>query len=791
MSLNDYMNKDILGLTLLSVLNGKLVHVADVEFQRQVNDYVLKLLANPSGWTQDDCCCVDSILRISNILYNNTSKTVLLLDDGVYDQLLVIYKNYNPNYQVGATPVHFPEMNDEEPMIDGKKLLYHVVSDKDQESAMFANDLQAQHTPLTAPLKPIKLYSLIQEPISKRLINTQHKYPELVGTLDKCKFVLNEDARQAGVFDEPSVQVFERDFLSQCAAMGIIQPGEVFEMCCELKYDGVSVEAEVAGNRIITALSRGDTGANIATDLTPIFKGYRFWNSGMQTLIGEPYHQAVKSFEQFKLGIKFEAVITKRNLELLGQIRGKEYKNARNAIIGLLGASDAYRFTDFITLIPIASSEGGNREAELYFLNHFYSSGEYNRHIFIRGDYASILYQVREFVRSAETIRPILPYMIDGVVISFTDPNKIKMLGRANSVNKWQMAIKFNAKQARSIFLGYSFSMGKSGTIIPMVHFKPVEFIGTIHTKQTIHSYQRFKELCLVKGQEIDITYVNDVLTYINKPLTKHNEELQVQYTPEPFIERCPYCGSELELSETTKSVRCPNTHCHERAIMRMIDAIERLGFKDINEQVVRTLDLTSFKDLFEEYNKEDLEMKLGPATANKFLDYLFKFQYDPLPEYDFLAAMCFDDMGIEKWKRVLKVYELPLLLAMNEDQLRENLNQIKGVGTETVNAIIRGFRDYAEDIRVAISVMTLIPMKDCGDNRPKAVITGARDTNLIAAINNAGYDCSESYGVTKDTALLICDSYTSGSGKMQKAQKYGIEIISIEDFLAKHHITL
>ena len=655
-----HVNKNTLSQALSVLQAGNLANVTDIEFQRQTNDYVLDLLARPQGWTQDDCTCADLILRISNILYNNTSKTVLLLDDGLYDRLLVLYRSHDSKYQVGAMPIAFPEMADDPPMVNGKKLLYHVVSDADRVNTMFANDLQAQHTPLTAPLRPLKLYSLVQKPISKRLINTQHKYPELVGTLDKCKFVLNEDARQAGAFDEPSVQVFERDFLGQCVTMGIIQPGEVFEMCCELKYDGVSVEAEVCGDRILTALSRGDTGANIATDLTPIFKGYQFCNVGLSLM------SKGANPEGMTFGIKFEAVITKRNLELLGRIRGKEYKNARNAIIGLLGASDAYRYTDFITLIPIACSEGGNRAAELYFLNQFYNSGEYNRHVFIRGNYEAILYQVREFVRSAETIRPILPYMIDGVVISFTDLNKIKILGRVNSVNKWQMAIKFNAKQARSIFLGYSFTMGKSGTIIPMVHFKPVEFIGTIHTKQTVHSFQRFKELCLVKGQEIDITYVNDVLTYINKPLTKHNEDLQAQYSPEPFIEQCPYCGSRLELSDTAKSVRCPNTHCHERAIMRMIDTVEHLGFKDINEQVVRTLNLTSFKDLFKQFDPDKLDMQLGPATSRKFLDYQAKLWMEPITDYDLLAAMCFDDMGVEKWKRVLKVYKLPLLLEMN-----------------------------------------------------------------------------------------------------------------------------
>jgi NAD-dependent DNA ligase len=202
---------------------------------------------------------------------------------------------------------------------------------------------------------------------------------------------------------------------------------------------------------------------------------------------------------------------------------------------------------------------------------------------------------VQQFTQSAELVRKILPYMIDGVVISYINKNIINMLGRVNSVNKYQMAIKFNPRNVRTIFLGYTYNIGKSGEIIPMVHFKPAEFIGTIHTKQTIHSLQRFNELNLVKGQEIDVDYVNDVISYVTKPDTAHNRQLQSQFKPEPFIQICPYCGSRIEISDTGKSARCPNVHCHERKIMRMVDMISRLGFKDMQVSNVLSYWMNAF----------------------------------------------------------------------------------------------------------------------------------------------------------------------------------------------------
>ena len=462
-----------------------------------ITNEALRLLS-ADIWTEEDVNIADMIIRISNIMYNNTSAVVLPLDDGIYDRLLVYLKSYKPDYQVGAEPIQFNEMPTNE--IEDIKQLYTVVTEEQKNSKLFVNDIHKQNTPIV-PMRPKTLYTLARPPITKRLINTEHKYPELVGTLDKCKFVMNADAIEREAFDNPAVQVFERDYMHMCLSQGVIDPNEIFEMVGELKYDGVSVEAEVLGDRIISALSRGDTGENIATDLTPIFQNYRFYN-------------ATKVPTDIPFGIKFEAVITHRNLEILGQLRGKTYKNARNAIIGLLGSSDGYKYCDFITLIPLSTSMDMDRLTELTFLNKYYNTGEYNRYCVFRGNYMEILYQVKQFTESAEMIRTILPYMIDGVVISFTDSNKIKLLGRVNSVNKYQMAIKFNPRKVRTIFLGYTYNIGKSGDIIPMVHFKPAEFIGTIHTKQTIHSFQRFNELKLIKGQEIDIDYVNDVISY-------------------------------------------------------------------------------------------------------------------------------------------------------------------------------------------------------------------------------------------------------------------------------------
>lgn len=757
MSLKAILNKMIAGD--LSILN-------DVKFCTDISYTAMELLNIP--WTEQQIGIADCILRISNIAYNNTSTDVLPLDDGLYDQLLVIYKQYDPNYQVGATPTAILEQAQNE---FDSKIMCSYVSDDDIQSNIYAEHIWKFNN---LNVKPRTMAINTREPITKRLINTEHKYPALVGTLDKCKFVLNNDAQQQGVFDKPSVQVFERDFIHKCLNMGAIQPDQIFAMICELKYDGVSVEAEVCGDTIVSALSRGDTSENIATDLTPIFGGYKF-----------PY--ATKTPKDFRFGIKFEAVITKVDMDRIGKLRGKTYKNCRNAIIGILGASDAYKYADYITLIPLASSIDISRIAEINYLNRYYNSGEFNRHAIIRGNYQQILFQVKKFVEAAEIIRPVLPYMIDGVVVSFTDPQIKSVLGRVNSVNKYSMAIKFNPRKVRTNFLNYTYSIGKSGDVIPMVHFKPCEFIGGIHTKQTIHSYERFKTLNLAIGEQIDIEYVNDVISYVTKPDTEFNRTLNTK--PEEFIKNCPYCGSEIIISESGKSAKCPNPHCHERQIMRMVDMVDRLGFKDIAEETIRSIDLTSFTKLMNIRTPEQVSI-LGPLTSQAFADYVNDVLSKPIADYRIMSSLSFDGMADEKWKLILKKYSISELFIMSDKEIYDGLLPISGIGDKVIKAIIDGKNLYIDDINFILNNMNIIDSKGM-EEKPKIVLTGFRDAEFMNILTDNGFDVSDKYSVTKNTAALITNDINSDSGKIKAAKKYGIPIYTKQSFLEAHNIVI
>jgi NAD-dependent DNA ligase len=223
--------------------------------------------------------------------------------------------------------------------------------------------------------------------------------------------------------------------------------------------------------------------------------------------------------------MKFEAVISYPALMQLSMECGKEYKNPRNAIIGILGNCDAARYAKYITLVPLQTSHDNmTREEELIFMNSYYSTGELCRYAVVRGNYEQVLFQVKKFVDEAESMRDIMPFMYDGVVVSYLNPQIRKAIGRKNSVNEYSIAIKFNTKKKLTRCRGVSYTVGANGDITPMIHYDPVEFYGMINTKSSGHSYARFIELDLHPNDILEIEYVNDVIAYVKKAQIPENQ---------------------------------------------------------------------------------------------------------------------------------------------------------------------------------------------------------------------------------------------------------------------------
>ena len=743
------------------------------------------------------------LITIGNITYNYSDSDVLPIDDGMYDLLVVKLQRIDyDKFTPGSVPVDIAKINS----------TYKAKIDKDDKivkpfTIMADDDRRKLDESLYPSIlnytKPFDSRSYLYKPfyvddesmyINKRIRDVSHNYPQLVGTLEKCKFVLDSQAKELGVYKEANVKIFERDFMVPLIQQGLINMQQNIQMVGTLKYDGVSIEADVT-DKIIAARTRGDTDYNVASDVTPIFEGYTFPNANQLEL-------------DHPIGMKFEAIVRYDDLKRMNEIFGTSYINGRTAIIGILGSSDGWKYRNFITLVPLQVDFGDetvvDRVTEIEFLNRYYATREYLRYVTFDSPYHILMFEIKKYVEEAEYFRAWSQFLYDGVVLEFYDQNIRNILGRKNSINQYAMAIKFNPLKRITIFTGFTYTVGQNGVITPMIHYNPIEFMGAIHTKSTGSSYERFSNLNLFIGDEIYVTYVNDVMPYVSSVDSEHNRanHMRRPNIDEMFPTHCPCCGSKLIMSSKGKTVYCPNMECSERKKQRLSNMLAKLDIKDFSDAAV---DMIGNKSLYEMMNMsvDDLSV-LGPTDSLKFYNQLQNLKINKLPDYRVIGSLGFTNVAAKKWKLIFQHFTLLELFHLymttkntddhivthdgNEyDSLQDAIANIKGVGPITAQTIVNELPYFERDINYIIQ-NGMYTQTEIGDRKPKYKIrfSGFRDATLEATLNRFPFiDCDQDSGVTKDTTiLLVMNTADPPTSKVSKAIKYGVPVVSVTEFL-------
>ena len=745
------MDNNFLVNCLTSLTNGYLLSDDD---RSKIQDYCKYVLNVDPKSVNDENVQIRliNIIKIANIYYNNDFNGLLLIDDDIYDRIVVLLRQTSIPIPIGAPRIELKESipNSNNTLLESKQgSLKQVV--RFSNAGEYFNTLTSN---ATRPLYDDYVINPDDNDCSyRKLRNTGHRY-DLCGTLDKCKFVTDLDAKSAGVFDDTSVMVFERDFLNPHIKKGIVNPNDI-TIIASLKYDGISVEATVQGDTIISACSRGDMANNEASDLTPILGGMKF-------------KRAEGISKQDEFGIKFEFIVNNLNMNRLLKQYKVNYVNHRNAIIGLFGRLDARAFRDYMTPVPLESSLDTDRITEIQFLNKYYTKGLDLRHIVIRGNKSEVLKQLSEFVEEASNIRSFMPFAYDGIVVEYVDPNIRNILGKLNSIPRYSVAIKFNPLKRQSIFTHYTYSVGYTGIIIPMAHFEPVDFMGAIHDKTTIHSYARFKKLRLCKGDKVNLSLNNDVIVYLTKAEDDNSREDREQYL-EKFPTHCPSCGTRLEYSLSGDTAYCPNFYCRERSLNRIAGMLQKLGVKDFGLETVRALDIKNVIELFNVDTKRAQQV-LGTNNGVKFKKTIEALKDVELPDYRVLASLGFPGIGNVTWLKLLQGAPIDVLLNGTIDDIANCYHRIKvGIGPKTVRCIITEREHFKEEIEFLYKNLKILNTTVGVARKHKIVVfSGIRDQQLEKLFEEKGFRISNSF--INDCTVLVVPNIGFTSSKVEKA---------------------
>lgn len=634
-------------------------------------------------------------------------------------------------------------------------------------------------------------YNIKSSSSAKKLVDTEHRFPDLVGTLDKVN----------------TIDEFFNEWLipkiSKCRKNSIIKTN--IPLVISDKEDGNSVVGTFDANgNSVQWLTRGRDG--IGLDLTSLF-----------SKVSIPVNDIIElSHNIGEFGIKFEAVMTDENLEKYAEKSGKTYANSRSAVAGILSAKDGKKWIKYVQLVPlrIQTADPEKQMSRTYefeafktlcrlnskkFLMPKYSSvkiglnkGEYiieeinganivTRESFV--DYMESMYRTADIERNQIGSRPK-----DGLVIEFANKRDRELLGRDRDRNHFDVALKFPYQVKETTVEDIEFYVGKTGRITPVVIFKPLIFNGATCDHVSIANYKRFKELNLYKGCKVNIEYRNDVLCY----LTRLDFNMGINDKPFEFINKCPICDSNVVLNDKETFAYCENEKCPGRQIGKITNWLLKLGIKGINEKTIETLIryhlLNDIDDLYK-LKKEDIKGLEGfkEKSSKKIIELINSRK--EIYDYEMLGSLNIEGISLNTTKEICRKINIDQILELNKsgsNKLKRELVKIKNISDITAETFINGLNTNLELIERLMNILTIKPSLKLKDGKEfNVVFSGFRNKELERAIEEKGWCYKNS--ISSKTNLLVVLDAMQGTTKIKKALELGVKVINYDDFIKEY----
>lgn len=641
---------------------------------------------------------------------------------------------------------------------------YYVLNQpeiSDQEFDFMMKELQeleARHEDMFDPNSPTQR---VGSDINQEFTQVTHKYPML---------------SLANTYSQEEVA----DFYNS-VKKGL--NGEDFEICCELKYDGLSISLTYEDGKLVRGVTRGD-GVH-GDDVTANVKTIR----SIPLVLKDG--DWPKEFE-----IRGEILMPWNVFERLNQEREAAeeplFANPRNAASGTLKSQNS------------ALVASRNLDAYLYYLlgdglpgdGHYENlekAREWGFKISEGMRKVKTLQEIYDFIDYWDTERKNLPVATDGIVLKVNSLRQQRALGYTAKNPRWAIAYKFKAERACTRLNEVTFQVGRTGAVTPVANMEPVQLAGTTVRRATLNNEDFIRSLDLHIG---DYVYVEKGGEIIPKIVGVDIEQRPIIAQPVRFIANCPECGAKLVRYEGEAAYYCPNdAGCPpqikgriEHFISRKAMNIDSIGPETVDDFYRHGL-VRNVADLYDievqQINGDGSRQK----SAEKIVNGIEASKQVPFERVVFALGIRF--VGETTARLLARHFKTIDALAAASLQ---DLLEVEGVGEVIAKSVMTYFRNpvtmqiverlrgYGLQMALSEEQMSSATDKLAGKS---IVISGvfahhSRDEYKQMIEQNGGKNVGSISGKTS----FILAGENMGPAKLQKAEKLGIQIVDEEAFL-------
>lgn len=560
--------------------------------------------------------------------------------------------------------------------------------------------------------------------------------------------------------------------------------GEPFEVCCEMKYDGLSISLTYVDGKLVSGVTRGD-GVH-GDDVTANVKTIRCIPLVLKEGTGYP-----KEFE-----IRGEILMPWKVFEQLNAEREAAeeplFANPRNAASGTLKSQNSKLVASRRLDAYLYYLLGDNLPAEGHYEN-LQAAAHWGFKISQGMKKVGSLEEIYQFINYWDTERKNLPVATDGIVLKVNSLRQQRALGYTAKSPRWAIAYKFKAERACTRLNEVTYQVGRTGAVTPVANMDPVQLAGTIVKRATLNNEDFIRSFDLHIG---DYVYVEKGGEIIPKIVGVAVEKRQQDAVPVEFIKTCPECGTPLVRYEGEAAHYCPNdTGCPpqikgriEHFIARRAMNIDSLGPETVDEYYRRGL-IHNIADLYKIQVQDINGTGNRERSAQKIVNGIEASKKVPFERVVFALGIRF--VGETSARLLARRFKtMDALQAATMQQLMD----IDGVGEVIAKSVITYFanpvnqeivarlRSYGLQMQLSEEQIEGTSDRLSGKS---IVISGvftkhSRDEYKALIEKNGGKNVGSISG--KTSFILAGDNM--GPSKLQKAEKLGVPLVDEATFL-------
>lgn len=752
--------------------------------------------------------------------------------------------------------------------IEHHRYLYHVL-DKEEISAEALDSLkhelaeiESAYPELITPDSPsqrvagapLEEFKKIKHKVAQWSFNDAFSEEDILAFDARVKKVLAAELGGAGDVGGSATVVESAgtsgaaDAVARAAVVASTAVGDI-EYTAELKIDGLKIVLEYERGRLKTAATRGDgvVGEDVTANVRTI--------ESVPLVLKEPVDIIVEG----------EVWMGKKNLTRLNAERAKLgeplFANPRNVAAGSIRQLDpkiaAGRKLDvFIYDIAQFARAGGERAGrvsgmaagtgeqnlsrkspqnsppktpqtqfeELKLLREL--GFKVNPHFEKCENIAAVV----KFWKNWEKKREHQDYQLDGVVVKVNRLDFQQALGYTGKAPRFAIAFKFAAEQVTTVVEAIELQIGRTGTLTPVAHLRPVSVAGSRVSRATLHNEDEIKRLDVRVGDTVIIQKAGDVIPDIVKvlaemrPLGKDGRPKNPPFAFPKYVAACAVPGGGLESGCIERipgqaAYRCVNKNSlaqFKRKLYYFASKkcfnMDGVGPKIIDALIEHNL-LASYEDFFALKKGDLLGLpRFGEKSVENILAAINNARKISLAR--FLASLSIFQLGEETAIDLANHFRT---LSAIRSASKEDLEKLNGVGPVVANSVYSWFRD-SENRRVLERLLKEVevenaPARSGGAGTSGAAGSGARGSAGGSASSAAGPSALfagktfalsgalatmsrdeakekiRSAGgkivssISKNTGFLVVGS--EPGSKYDEARELGVKILSEEEFLA------